>query len=287
MFYFEVHPTPDMDGTLEFDSADGKIISDLLTDYALAFIQEKTREDERKLGDRSSTTESNLPEPPAIVVPTSRPSHSRNKSSASANKMVADQPLHQPRKLWLLSLGNKNKASDPELKRIQSPEQLEAYIIAHPTSLSTTIIFHLMMKIVFLTSCPALSRTFSATSVHVSKWLVSVLQQHYSNPCLAEAGCWAIGNLAFDVNFRTRLGSCGACEVVMQVLRTHFSSNSPIAEVVTKALRAAYNLSFQRNEGNIAILRNSGLKTLCSSIISSNNLTHDAIYICSFQNICG
>jgi len=79
MFYFEVHPTPDMDGTLEFDSADGKIISDLLTDYALAFIQEKTREDERKLGDPSSTTESNLPEPPAIVVSASSPSDSHDK----------------------------------------------------------------------------------------------------------------------------------------------------------------------------------------------------------------
>jgi hypothetical protein len=33
MFYFEVRPTPDMDGTLEFDSVDGKVISDLLRFY--------------------------------------------------------------------------------------------------------------------------------------------------------------------------------------------------------------------------------------------------------------
>lgn len=63
MFYFEVRPSLDLDGTLEFDSADGKIISDLLTDYALAFIQEKTHEDERHLGDPSPTGE--LPIPPS------------------------------------------------------------------------------------------------------------------------------------------------------------------------------------------------------------------------------
>ena len=56
MFYFEVNPSAEMDGTLEFDTVDGKAISDLLTDYALAFIQEKSHEDERRLGD--------LPEPP-------------------------------------------------------------------------------------------------------------------------------------------------------------------------------------------------------------------------------
>ena len=51
MFYFEVHPTAELDGTLEFDSKEGKAISDLLTDYALAFIQEKSHEDERTLGE--------------------------------------------------------------------------------------------------------------------------------------------------------------------------------------------------------------------------------------------
>lgn len=50
MFYFEVKPSVDMDGTLEFDTKEGKTISDLLTDYALAFIQEKSHEDDRKLG---------------------------------------------------------------------------------------------------------------------------------------------------------------------------------------------------------------------------------------------
>lgn len=78
MFYFEVRPTPDMDGTLEFDSVDGKVISDLLTDYALAFIQEKSHEDERKLGEPSSTPSSaaeaaetapssELPTPPPVT----------------------------------------------------------------------------------------------------------------------------------------------------------------------------------------------------------------------------
>ena len=57
MFYFEVKPSVDMDGTLEFDTKEGKTISDLLTDYALAFIQEKSHEDDRKLG--------SLPPPPA------------------------------------------------------------------------------------------------------------------------------------------------------------------------------------------------------------------------------
>jgi len=54
MFYFEVKPTPDLDGTIEFDTTEGRTVSDLLTDYALAFIHEKTHEDERALADHET-----------------------------------------------------------------------------------------------------------------------------------------------------------------------------------------------------------------------------------------
>ena len=48
MFYFEISEENDLGtSSLEFDTIDGKIISDLLTDYAMAFLKEREREDER------------------------------------------------------------------------------------------------------------------------------------------------------------------------------------------------------------------------------------------------
>lgn len=48
MFYFEVSPDNEYGtGTLEFETAEGKIMSDLLTDYALSFLKEREREEER------------------------------------------------------------------------------------------------------------------------------------------------------------------------------------------------------------------------------------------------
>lgn len=39
LFYFEVRPEPDIAGPIEFETTDGQRISELLTDYALAFLQ--------------------------------------------------------------------------------------------------------------------------------------------------------------------------------------------------------------------------------------------------------
>lgn len=50
MFYFEVSADDHADlgtGSLEFDTAEGKAMSDLLTDYAMAFLKEREQEDER------------------------------------------------------------------------------------------------------------------------------------------------------------------------------------------------------------------------------------------------
>jgi hypothetical protein len=48
MFYFEVSPDNEYGtGTLEFETSEGKIMSDLLTDYALSFLKEREREEER------------------------------------------------------------------------------------------------------------------------------------------------------------------------------------------------------------------------------------------------
>jgi hypothetical protein len=48
MFYFEIAEDSDLGtGSLEFDTVEGKVISDLLTDYAMAFLKEREREDER------------------------------------------------------------------------------------------------------------------------------------------------------------------------------------------------------------------------------------------------
>jgi hypothetical protein len=48
MFYFEVCADNDLGtGSLEFETVEGKVISDLMTDYALAFLKEREREEER------------------------------------------------------------------------------------------------------------------------------------------------------------------------------------------------------------------------------------------------
>ena len=48
MFYFEINEENDLGtGCLEFDTAEGKVLSDLLTDYAMAFLKEREREDDR------------------------------------------------------------------------------------------------------------------------------------------------------------------------------------------------------------------------------------------------
>mmetsp|Transcript_25912 Transcript_25912/g.43544 ORF Transcript_25912/g.43544 Transcript_25912/m.43544 type:complete len:538 (-) Transcript_25912:187-1800(-) len=48
MFYFEINEENDLGaGSLEFDTVEGKAISDLLTDYAMAFLKEREREDAR------------------------------------------------------------------------------------------------------------------------------------------------------------------------------------------------------------------------------------------------
>lgn len=48
MFYFEVSPDNEYGtGTLEFETNEGKVMSDLLTDYALSFLKEREREEER------------------------------------------------------------------------------------------------------------------------------------------------------------------------------------------------------------------------------------------------
>jgi len=50
MFYFEIAADNDLGtGSLEFDTTEGKVISDLLTDYALTFLKEREREEARAL----------------------------------------------------------------------------------------------------------------------------------------------------------------------------------------------------------------------------------------------
>lgn len=50
MFYFEIAADNDLGtGSLEFDTSEGKVISDLLTDYALSFLKEREREEARAL----------------------------------------------------------------------------------------------------------------------------------------------------------------------------------------------------------------------------------------------
>jgi len=48
MFYFEVNPDNEFGvGSFEFDTVEGKTISDLMTDYAMAFLKERERQEER------------------------------------------------------------------------------------------------------------------------------------------------------------------------------------------------------------------------------------------------
>lgn len=48
MFYFEISAESDLGtGSLDFETTEGKTMSDLLTDYAMAFLKEREREDDR------------------------------------------------------------------------------------------------------------------------------------------------------------------------------------------------------------------------------------------------
>ena len=47
MFYFEIKPNNTYDSTIRVKTKDGQKMSDLLTDYALAYIKERDREEER------------------------------------------------------------------------------------------------------------------------------------------------------------------------------------------------------------------------------------------------
>ncbi len=103
MFYFEVSVEDNLDlgtGSLEFETAEGRAISDLLTDYAMAFLKEREHEDERaeKLprnnGSNGAAKKAPLPPvpssapPPPPVVKTAAPSKSKPiaPALAQANK---------------------------------------------------------------------------------------------------------------------------------------------------------------------------------------------------------
>lgn len=51
---------------LEFETAEGKVISDLLTDYAMAFLKEKEREEQRMASNYAAYPLDNLPIPPPV-----------------------------------------------------------------------------------------------------------------------------------------------------------------------------------------------------------------------------
>lgn len=80
MFYFEIsteNSGADLrTGSLEFETAEGKVMSDLLTDYAMAFLREREKEDERvelmKAGKYEVGGHVVAPAPP-VAPPTSLP----------------------------------------------------------------------------------------------------------------------------------------------------------------------------------------------------------------------
>lgn len=47
LFYFEIKPHTELGSTIEFKTGEGAKMSDLITDYALAFLKDKEREDKR------------------------------------------------------------------------------------------------------------------------------------------------------------------------------------------------------------------------------------------------
>lgn len=55
-FNFEIQSSSDISGILEFQTTDGKMISDLMTDYALAYVREKELEDSRAAAAGESST---------------------------------------------------------------------------------------------------------------------------------------------------------------------------------------------------------------------------------------
>lgn len=68
-FFFEIPPELNDVGSavLEFETTEGKVISDLLTDYAMAFLKEKEREEQRMASNYSAFPAlDNLPTPPPV-----------------------------------------------------------------------------------------------------------------------------------------------------------------------------------------------------------------------------
>lgn len=85
MFYFEVNADNELaTGSLEFETVEGKIVSDLMTDYAMAFLKERERAEERMT--------KALPPPPSApkVAPPVAPNGKRgNKKGESAEFRAA------------------------------------------------------------------------------------------------------------------------------------------------------------------------------------------------------
>ena len=50
MFLFDYRSTGDLEASIEFQTIEGKEVSDLLTDYALAYMREKENEERRMSG---------------------------------------------------------------------------------------------------------------------------------------------------------------------------------------------------------------------------------------------
>jgi hypothetical protein len=68
MFYFEISADNDLGtGSLEFETMEGKVISDLMTDYALAFLKEREREEVRASKVSINNKPRQMPPPPAPV----------------------------------------------------------------------------------------------------------------------------------------------------------------------------------------------------------------------------
>jgi hypothetical protein len=84
LFYFEVKISEGSDLTVEFDTEEGQVISDLLTDYAMAYMKEKEFEATRN-------EEANNAAATAAAV-ASNESKSKSSQSSSASK-VGPPPL--------------------------------------------------------------------------------------------------------------------------------------------------------------------------------------------------
>jgi hypothetical protein len=95
MFYYEINPDNQFGtGTFEFETSEGKMISDLLTDYALAFLKEREREEIRaqqlpsKSGGRSANTNAQSKKSPATNT-TTNSNNNKNINKTTTNKKGA------------------------------------------------------------------------------------------------------------------------------------------------------------------------------------------------------